>query len=304
MSVPSLFSLEGRVALVTGASSGLGVTFARALADAGADVVLAARRVDRLEEVAAAIREGGRRALPVACDVTDPEQVEDAVAAAVAEFGRIDVLIANAGSVPEGFSMPERLPAELFARSIDVNLNGTWNTCQSVGRQMLRQGGGSIVIISSYAGLAGVPHFPPAYQAAKAALINISKSLAVSWADRGIRVNALAPGWFPSEMTDLVLSAPAFLARITDQAPLGPPGQARGAGGRPAAAGLRRLQLHDRLDGHRGRRHLGVGGLHALQRGALRPPRRRDARRARGAHHAGRCRVSETAMPSRRVWRP
>ena len=139
----------------------------------------------------------GRRALPVACDVTDPEQVEAAVARAVAEFGRIDVLVANAGSVPEGFSMPEKLPAELFAQSIDVNLNGTWNTCQSVGRQMLRQGEGSIVIISSYTGLAGVPHFPPAYQAAKAALINISKSLAVSWADRGVRVNALAPGLVP-----------------------------------------------------------------------------------------------------------
>lgn len=221
----SLFSLEGKVALVTGASSGLGVTFATALADAGADVVLAARRVERLEEVAEVIREGGRRALAVACDVTDPEQVEAAVEEAVAEFGRIDVLIANAGSVPEGFAMPEKLPPALFAQSIDVNLNGTWNTCQSVGRQMLLQGSGSIVIISSYTGLAGVPHFPPAYQAAKAALINISKSLAVSWADRGVRVNALAPGWFPSEMTDLVLAAPAFRARIDDQAPLGRPGR-------------------------------------------------------------------------------
>lgn len=225
MPVSSLFSLEGRVALVTGASSGLGVTFAAALADAGADVVLAARRVDRLEEVAGAIREGGRRALPVACDVTDPEQVEAAVARAVAEFGRIDVLVANAGSVPEGFAMPEKLPPALFAQSIDVNLNGTWNTCQSVGRQMLRQGGGSIVVISSYTGLAGVPFFPPAYQAAKAALINITKSLAVSWADRGVRVNALAPGWFPSEMTDLVLGAPPFLRRVNDQAPLGRPGR-------------------------------------------------------------------------------
>lgn len=225
MSVSSLFSLEGRVALVTGASSGLGVTFARALADAGADVVLAARRVDRLEELAEAIRKDGRRALAVECDVTDPDMVEAAVGRAVAEFGRIDVLVANAGSVPEGFAMPEKLPAELFAQSIDVNLNGTWNTCQSVGRQMLRQGAGSIVIISSYTGLAGVPHFPPAYQAAKAALINISKSLAVSWGDRGIRVNALAPGWFPSEMTDLVLAAPPFLARVNDQAPLGRPGR-------------------------------------------------------------------------------
>ena len=225
MSVPSLFSLEGKVALVTGASSGLGVTFASSLAEAGADVVLAARRADRLEAVAETIRATGRRALPVSCDVTDPEQVEEAVAQAVAELGRIDVLVANAGAVPEGFAMPEKLPPALFAQSIDVNLNGTWNTCQSAGRRMLEQGSGSIVIVSSYTGLAGVPHFPPAYQAAKAALINVSKSLAVSWADRGVRVNALAPGWFPSEMTEAVLAAPPFLDRINAQAPMGRAGR-------------------------------------------------------------------------------
>ena len=225
MSVPSLFSLEGKVALVTGASSGLGVTFASSLAEAGADVVLAARRADRLEAVAEGIRATGRRALPVSCDVTDPEQVEEAVAQAVAELGRIDVLVANAGAVPEGFAMPEKLPPALFAQSIDVNLNGTWNTCQSAGRRMLEQGSGSIVIVSSYTGLAGVPHFPPAYQAAKAALINVSKSLAVSWADRGVRVNALAPGWFPSEMTEAVLAAPPFLDRINAQAPMGRAGR-------------------------------------------------------------------------------
>ena len=225
MSVPSLFSLEGKVALVTGASSGLGVTFASSLAEAGADVVLAARRADRLEAVAEGIRATGRRALPVSCDVTDPEQVEEAVAQAVAELGRIDVLVANAGAVPEGFAMPEKLPPALFAQSIDVNLNGTWNTCQSAGRRMLEQGSGSIVIVSSYTGLAGVPHFPPAYQAAKAALMNVSKSLAVSWADRGVRVNALAPGWFPSEMTEAVLAAPPFLDRINAQAPMGRAGR-------------------------------------------------------------------------------
>ncbi|MGD9573224.1 MAG: SDR family NAD(P)-dependent oxidoreductase [Thermoleophilia bacterium] len=216
-----LFDLTGRVALVTGASSGLGVTFAEGLAAAGADVVLAARRVDRLEEVAARIRETGRRALPVACDVTDPEQVEAAVEAAVGEFGSIDVLVANAGAVPDGFSMPERIPHELFAQSIAVNLTGTWTTLQSVGRRMLAQGSGSIVVVSSYTGLAGVPHFPPAYQAAKAALLNITQQLAVSWGDRGVRVNALAPGWFPSEMTEAVLAAPIFRDRIDSQAPLG-----------------------------------------------------------------------------------
>jgi NAD(P)-dependent dehydrogenase (short-subunit alcohol dehydrogenase family) len=226
MSDPSsMFDLDGRVAFVTGASSGLGVTFAEGLAAAGADVVLAARRVDRLEEVAERIRATGRRALPVACDVTDPAQVEAAVEAAMAEFGRIDVLVANAGAVPDGFSMPERIPHELFEQSIRVNLIGTWTTVQSVGRRMLAQGGGSIVVVSSYTGVAGVPHFPPAYQASKAALFNITQQLAASWGDRGVRVNALAPGWFPSEMTEAVLSAPVFRDRIDSQAPLGRAGR-------------------------------------------------------------------------------
>ncbi len=221
----SPFDLTGRVALVTGASSGLGVTFAEGLAAAGADVVLAARRVDRLEEVAERIRATGRRALPVACDVTDPAQVEAALEAAVAEFGGVDVLVANAGAVPDGFSMPERIPTELFAQSVAVNLVGTWNTVQSVGRHMLARGRGSIVVVSSYTGLAGVPNFPPAYQASKAALVNITQQLAASWGDRGVRVNALAPGWFPSEMTELVLAAPPFRARIDSQAALGRAGR-------------------------------------------------------------------------------
>lgn len=221
----SLFDLTGRVAVVTGASSGLGVTFAEGLAEAGADVVLAARRTDRLEVVAERIRAAGRRALPVTCDVTEPEQVEEMTERAVAEMGRIDVLVANAGSVPEGFSMPERLPVALFEQSVRVNLVGTWTTCQSVGRRMLAQGSGSIVVISSVTGAAGVPHFPPAYQSSKAALINIAQQLAASWADRGIRVNAISPGWFPSEMTDAVLSAPVWRARVEGQAPLGRTGR-------------------------------------------------------------------------------
>jgi NAD(P)-dependent dehydrogenase (short-subunit alcohol dehydrogenase family) len=220
-----MFDLSGKVALVTGASSGLGVTFAEGLAAAGADVVLAARRVDRLEEVAGRIRETGRRALPVACDVTEPEQVEAAVEAAVAEYGRIDVLVANAGAVPDGFSMPERIPLELFEQSVKVNLVGTWTTVQSVGRRMLAQGGGSIIVVSSYTGVAGVPYFPPAYQASKAALFNITQQLAASWGDRGVRVNALAPGWFPSEMTEAILAAPMFRDRIDAQASLGRAGR-------------------------------------------------------------------------------
>lgn len=224
MPVADLFDLRNRTALVTGASSGLGEVFAGALAEAGANVVLAARRVDRLERLAGVIEAAGGRALAVACDVTDPDQVEAAVAAAVDRFGRLDIAVANAGSVPEGFSMPEKVPPALFEQSVRINLMGTWFTCQSAGRHMLAAGGGSIIVISSYTGNAGMPNFPPAYQACKAAVMNVTRALAVSWADRGVRVNALAPGWFPSEMTDRVLAAPVFRDRVAAQAPLGRPG--------------------------------------------------------------------------------
>jgi NAD(P)-dependent dehydrogenase (short-subunit alcohol dehydrogenase family) len=212
--------LTGRVALVTGASSGLGTLFARALAAAGADLVLAARRLDRLEQAADDLRRTGRAVVPVACDVTDPEQVEAAVARALEVHGRLDVAVANAGSVPEGLSLPERLPPALFEQSLRVNLMGTWFTCQSAGRAMLAAGRGSIIVISSVLGLAGWPNWPPAYQISKAGAIAMTRLLAASWADRGVRVNALAPGWFPSEMTDRVLASP-FRPRIEATAALG-----------------------------------------------------------------------------------
>lgn len=217
----TLFDLTGRTALVTGASSGLGVTFARALAAAGANVVLAARRTDKLEEVAAGIEADGGRALVVTCDVTDPEQNDAAVKAAVDTFGGLDIAVANAGAVLDGFSLPERLPPAMWSQSIAVNLTGTWFTCQSAGRAMLAAGRGSIIVISSYTGVAGVPNFPPAYQAAKAGAINIAQQLAASWGDRGVRVNAITPGWFPSEMTDAVLAAPIWRERVESHAPMG-----------------------------------------------------------------------------------
>jgi NAD(P)-dependent dehydrogenase (short-subunit alcohol dehydrogenase family) len=220
-----LFDLTGRTALITGASSGLGVTFARALAGAGANVVLAARRLDRLEELADELSADGAGALAVACDVTDLAQQEELVARAVERFGRLDVAVANAGSVPEGAAMPERVPADLFEQSVRINLMGTWFTCQAAGRHMLAAGGGSIVALSSYTGLGGMPNFAPAYQASKAAIVAMVQSLAASWGDRGVRVNALAPGWFPSEMTNLILASPPFRARVNQQAPLGRPGR-------------------------------------------------------------------------------
>lgn len=196
--VLDLFRLDGRIAVVTGASSGLGAGFARALARAGADVVLAARRTDRLEETAREVRAAGRRALAVATDVSDPDQCEAMAEAAVAAFGTIDVLVNNAGvgtAVPAVRERPEE-----FRRVVDVNLNGAYWAAQACGRRM--GPGSSIVNIASALGL--VKSFAPqaAYAASKAGLIGLTRDLAQQWSGRrGIRVNAVAPGYFASDMT-------------------------------------------------------------------------------------------------------
>ncbi len=215
------FDLRGKTALVTGASSGLGVTFVRALAGAGANVVLAARRLDRLEPLAAELAAAGSAALALHCDVGNPASVAAAVAAAWDRFGRVDVLVNGAGVVAESGLAPEKVPPEVFEHTVRVNLLGTWHCCREVAARMLADGkGGAIVNIASVAGLFGISDFPPAYQATKAAVLNLTRSLACSWADRGIRVNAIAPGWFPSEMTEQALAIPAFKAWATESAPM------------------------------------------------------------------------------------
>jgi NAD(P)-dependent dehydrogenase (short-subunit alcohol dehydrogenase family) len=211
MQSANLFRVDGLTAFVTGASSGLGVTFAGGLAAAGANVVLAARRTDKLRDVEAKLKRSGANVFSVQCDVTDDAQVESAVAAACERFGRVDILVNNAGQVVDGGAVAENLPHELFRQTLDVNLTGTWYCCREVGRRMLADGrGGSIINISSICGIAGLHDFPVAYQASKAAVINLTRNLALSWADRGVRVNAIAPGWFPSEMSDPVLGQPEF----------------------------------------------------------------------------------------------
>jgi NAD(P)-dependent dehydrogenase (short-subunit alcohol dehydrogenase family) len=199
MTVLERFSLDGKVAIVTGASSGLGVAFARAMAEAGADVVLGARRTDRLADTRALVEETGRRALAVATDVTSQPDCQRLVDAAMAEFGRVDVLVNNAGI---GTAVPAtRETVEEFTQVVDVNLNGCYWTAQACGRVM--QPGSSVINIGSVLGLttAGLPQ--AAYSASKAALMGLTRDLAQQWGGRkGIRVNCLAPGFFASEMTD------------------------------------------------------------------------------------------------------
>lgn len=199
MGILDKFTLTDRVVVVTGASSGLGVAFAKAFAEAGADVVLAARRADKLEDTAELVRAAGREALCVATDIADPEQATHMIQAAMERFGRVDILINNAG-VGTAFPATRETP-EQFRQVIDVNLNGAYWAAQACGRVM--QPGSAIINISSVLGLttAGLPQ--AAYSASKAGLIGLTRDLAQQWGSRkGIRVNAIAPGFFTSEMTD------------------------------------------------------------------------------------------------------
>lgn len=202
MHVSELFSLKGKVAIVTGGGRGLGEQIAIGFAEAGANVVVCSRRVEACEEVSEKLKEIGVESLALKCDITRPEDVKNVVEQTVERFGRIDILVNNSGA---SWGAPaEDMPLEAWQKVLNVNVTGTFLMSQTAGKVMLEQGSGKIINIASVAGLKGSnPKVMDAigYNASKGAVITFTKDLAVKWGPRGIYVNAIAPGFFPTKMS-------------------------------------------------------------------------------------------------------
>jgi NAD(P)-dependent dehydrogenase (short-subunit alcohol dehydrogenase family) len=205
LNVRQLFDLTGRVAIVTGGSRGLGQEFAEGLAEAGASVMLCARREQWLTPSVAAMRGRGFRVEGQVCDVSDAGQVRSAVDATISAFGRIDILVNNAG-ISWG-ERPETMPVEKWQRVLDTNLTGAFLFAQAAGRVMLDAGKGSIINVASVAGMRSSVHGPhyAGYVASKAGLMGLTRELAATWGPKGVRVNAIAPGFFHSRLADPVI---------------------------------------------------------------------------------------------------
>jgi NAD(P)-dependent dehydrogenase (short-subunit alcohol dehydrogenase family) len=214
-----LFGLTDRVAVVTGASSGLGDRFARVLHRAGASVVAAARRRDRLDALAAELP----GVVPVQVDVTDAADLDRLVQTTVDRFGRVDVLVNNAGGGSSGPAEDEVL--DDFVATLHLNVVGLFELSRLIGRHMLDAGRGSIVNVASVFGLVSAWPLPNGgYVAAKGAVVSLTRELGCQWADRGVRVNALAPGFFPSEAMDPALADESFAAYVRRHCPMRRPG--------------------------------------------------------------------------------
>lgn len=215
----NIFDLTGKKAIVTGASSGLGAQFAKALAGQGADVAILARRFERLQTLAEEINAMGVKCIPVQCDVTVESQVEEAVNKIAAEFGQIDILVNNAGVA--GVGATEDLPLEEWNRIITTNLTGVFLVAKHVARKMKEKNVGSIINISSIAGFVSFEGMSvAAYGASKGGVVNLTRNLASEWGKYGIRVNSIAPGFFPSEMTQAFVEDPNMLAYVKSRTAL------------------------------------------------------------------------------------
>jgi len=211
------FRLDGKVVLLTGASSGLGKRMAHVLAGAGAQVAVAARRVERLEALAAEV---GDAVVPFACDVSNDDHLARLLAETTERLGPVDVLVNNAGIGNPVAAEDE--PTEQFREIVGVNLNAVFVLSQLVGRQMIERGTGVMVNVASVLGLVASGQIPQAsYVAAKHGVVGLTKELAVQWARRGVRVNAIAPGWFPSEMTTGLLDTEQGMQWVRKRTPLG-----------------------------------------------------------------------------------
>jgi NAD(P)-dependent dehydrogenase (short-subunit alcohol dehydrogenase family) len=219
--VAQLFDLSGRVALVTGAGSGLGAVFAEALAEAGASVVCVGRRLERVQETAHRLSEIGCQSLAISADVTDEAAVASMTDQTVKSLGKLDILVNNAGTAVVG--PPETISLADWQRVVDVNLTGVFLCAREAAKAMIAAGtGGRIINIASILGaVASEPVPATAYDATKGAVVNLTRDLAVHWAPMGILVNAIGPAYFPSEMTEGFLALPEMRHEIERRTPLG-----------------------------------------------------------------------------------
>jgi NAD(P)-dependent dehydrogenase (short-subunit alcohol dehydrogenase family) len=216
VNVKQLFDLTGRTAIITGGSIGLGRQMAEGLAEMGANLVLCARKAERCQQAAKELTQLGIKAMSLACDVRSQTSVQEVVDAALSQFGRIDILINNAG-ISWGTPV-EQMRLEDWNKVIETNLTGSFLCAQAAGKVMIRQGRGKIINIASVAGLGGAPPELPAigYHASKGGVISFTKDLACKWAMHNIQVNAIAPGWFPTHMSNRVIEShkKLFLSHI------------------------------------------------------------------------------------------
>ncbi|MGI1659345.1 MAG: SDR family NAD(P)-dependent oxidoreductase [Desulfitobacterium sp.] len=215
-----MFNLQGRVAVITGASSGLGTQMAHGLAEQGANLVLLARREDKLRKVAAELESKyGVIVHPVACDVTQLDSVKAAVQATLAKFGKVDILVNNAGV---GTMVPaEKMEDEEWEYNLSIDLTGVFRTAREFGKVMLEAGYGRVINISSMYGMVGNSAAPAsAYHAAKGGVVNLTRALAAEWATRGVTVNCICPGYFATELTADTLKTEEFTAYMERTVPL------------------------------------------------------------------------------------